>query len=154
MSRTSKKAFTPAITYDPDADAVAIDLAPTPKGALRVTRALLAERPDLRADFVGEQLMGFEILGASAFFAPEVLARFGPAAIEHTLAEAAALAKLNPTTLRVLVNQGKLPARKKGRDWLVKESDLWNYVESRSPAGRPAADPKARKVRRPKASRG
>lgn len=144
--------FVPSITYDPQADAVAISLAPTGGGAAPLTRVLDPRHPDIRGDWVGPRLTAIEILGASAFFAPETLARFVAPITELTLAQAAKESKRSASTLRVQINQGRLPARKQGRDWLVKRSDLWNYLESLAPTGRPTADtraPRRRRVRSP-----
>jgi excisionase family DNA binding protein len=44
-----------------------------------------------------------------------------------TLAEAAALLDLSPTTLRVQVRNGKLKAVKRGRDWHVSRRELERY---------------------------
>lgn len=44
-----------------------------------------------------------------------------------TLAAAAARLGLSPTTLRVQVRNGKLRARKVGRDWTVSEREVERY---------------------------
>ena len=51
-----------------------------------------------------------------------------------TLAEAAARLGVSPTTLRVQIRNGKLRARKVGRDWTVSEREVERYRrESRRP---------------------
>jgi excisionase family DNA binding protein len=45
-----------------------------------------------------------------------------------TLAEAADLAGLSPTTLRVQIRNGKLKAVKRGRDWWVTRRSLLDYM--------------------------
>jgi excisionase family DNA binding protein len=54
-----------------------------------------------------------------------------------TLTEAGERFGLSPVTLRVLVNQGRLAATKRGRDWFVTASAVRAYLTSRKPAGRP-----------------
>ena len=44
-----------------------------------------------------------------------------------TLTEAAALLGVAPSTLRVQIGKGRLPARKVGRDWTVSERAVEKY---------------------------
>jgi excisionase family DNA binding protein len=53
-----------------------------------------------------------------------------------TLTEAGERFGLSPVTLRVLVNQGRLAATKRGRDWFVTGAAVRAYLKSRKPAGR------------------
>lgn len=46
-----------------------------------------------------------------------------------TLREAADLAGLSPTTLRVQIRNRKLQASKRGRDWWVTRKELERYME-------------------------
>lgn len=133
----------PQMTYDPTADAVAIVLAPSVKGA-RVTRAAPAA---LRADFVGDQLVGLELLGASALLPTAALAALRPPIEELTMAEAVRESHRQPRTLRSAIAAGKLEATKRGRDWFIPRHALWNYLESLSLAGRPPANPRPRRER-------
>lgn len=56
-----------------------------------------------------------------------------------TLAEAAALLGLSPSTLRGQVKNGRLRARKVGRDWTVSEQEVERYrATSYGRPGRPA----------------
>lgn len=57
---------------------------------------------------------------------------------ELTLIEAADRAGVRPVTLRSAISKNKLVARKKGRDWFVKPSDLeiWRQTQQHV-AGRP-----------------
>ena len=55
-----------------------------------------------------------------------------------TLVEAAAEFGLQPSTLRVLINNGRLEATKLGRDWFVTRKAMRTYLESRAPQGRRA----------------
>jgi excisionase family DNA binding protein len=48
-----------------------------------------------------------------------------------TLAEAAKLADVEPDTLRVQIHNGRLTARKIGRDWFVTRGDLTAYLDQR-----------------------
>jgi excisionase family DNA binding protein len=45
-----------------------------------------------------------------------------------TLAEAADILNLSPTTLRVQVRNGKLRAVKRGRDWHVSQQEVDRYA--------------------------
>jgi excisionase family DNA binding protein len=47
-----------------------------------------------------------------------------------TLAEAAAIAGLSPTTLRVQIHNGKLEGVKRGRDWWVTRKALAAYMQN------------------------
>jgi len=44
-----------------------------------------------------------------------------------TLTEAAGLLGLSPTTLRIQIRNGKLKARKLGRDWIVSKAEVERY---------------------------
>ncbi len=130
------------ITYDPEADALTIHLA---KGRGRVgTKELDA---DHNADYDSRgRLVALEVLNASRHYKRAALERL-PNPVEWlTLAEAAAESGLQADTLRSLINKGRLPAVKRGRDWLVAMHVLWNYLEGREPRGRPGGAP--RKPRR------
>lgn len=125
----------PSVTYDATVDAVAVTLAPAPKGSRPVTRELA---PGIRADFAGAQLLGLEILDASAMWSARVLATFVPPVTWLTMDEAMAKSKRERSTLKAAIATGRMPgARKVGRDWLIPEHELWNYLESLAPQGRP-----------------
>ncbi len=55
---------------------------------------------------------------------------------ELTTKEAADILKISVRQVQTLINQKRLPAVKKGRDWFVLESDL-KLVEERKKTGRP-----------------
>lgn len=130
------------ITYDREADALAIDLLPT------ATRARTERlRPGVFAHYDGEdRLIELEVLGASARYPRAELERVGTPADWLTLAEAAKEAALSPATLRSQIHKGRLKAEKRGHDWLVSRAGLWNYLENRAPQGRPPARPKRRRA--------
>lgn len=137
------------ITYSPRVDAMAVELAPTSRSVR--TQHL---SPDFALDFdVEGRLMTIEILNASLYYPSEVLARLESPARFITIEEAAEESRLAPDTLRKQIANGRLTARKHGRDWLVAGHDLWNYLESREPRGRPPADPRARRRKRPAVGR-
>jgi excisionase family DNA binding protein len=52
-----------------------------------------------------------------------------------TVSEAAAILRVSPQRLRLLLKQGRLPARRLGRDWAIDARDLAAY--SPRPTGRP-----------------
>ena len=53
-----------------------------------------------------------------------------------SLAEAAEYSGLTHDFLRQLANNGKLRARKFGRNWLTTQTAIDEYLQSRSPVGR------------------
>jgi len=94
------------------------------------------------------RVLGIEVLDASRHFDAAVLAALQPPTTMLTLSEAASESGLSAGTLRVLLNNGRLVGEKRGRDWQVSLSDLYTYLESRAPAGRPANTRKARRGKR------
>lgn len=128
-------------TYDPQADALSIDLVVDGVRArtVKVEAGILAH---LDAQ---NRLIELEIIGASAFYSVDELKGFESPAEYLTLARAAKESGLSHNTLRLLVNQGKLRATKRGRDWVVTTADLWNYLDNRDARG---ARPQSRKARR------
>jgi excisionase family DNA binding protein len=128
------------ITYDPIADAIAVALAPEGRSAR--TRHLSS---DVALDFdARDRLIGVEVLNASLYYASGALALLDSGAEYLTVAEAAVESRLAPDTLRKQIANGRLAARKHGRDWLIAGHDLLNYLESREASGRPPDDPRAR----------
>ena len=59
---------------------------------------------------------------------------------ELTTKEVAGKLNINIRQVQTLIQQNKLPATKKGRDWFIKEQDL-ETVQERKKTGRP---PKAK----------
>jgi excisionase family DNA binding protein len=55
-----------------------------------------------------------------------------------TAEEAAAIARTHPETMRQWLREGRLPRHKKGREWLVRRSDLEEYLKATDKA--PSAD--------------
>lgn len=56
--------------------------------------------------------------------------------MELTTKEAAEKLNISVRQVQTLINQGRLPADKRGRDWLIKEEDL-ELVKERPKTGRP-----------------
>jgi excisionase family DNA binding protein len=52
-----------------------------------------------------------------------------------TTKEAAKILGVDPHQISRLVRNGKLPAQKIGRDWLIEEKDVQYYVENRPKPG-------------------
>lgn len=122
------------IQYDAEVDAMSIDFGPG--GRHIVTREVA---PGIYLDFDGKKLVGLEVLNASQHMSREMLEKH-PYPVEYmTLAEASKKSGLSPVTLRRQINEGRISAVKRGRDWLVDELSLINYLESRSSRGRPPA---------------
>lgn len=121
--------------YDRTVDALAIELTPSAYSAKTVTVS-----PGVKLDYDKDgRLITIEVLDASFHMDPRALAQLPTAQDLLTLAEAAAESGLAASTLRVQLNAGRLQGVKRGRDWLVDATGLMNYLESRSPRGRPAA---------------
>lgn len=137
------------VTYDPEADVFAIHLAPlrTALGASELTRDHYAHL-DPRG-----RLVALEILRASQHYDRDLLGQTPSPATWLTLPEAAEAVGLAETTLRGQIRAGRLQALKRGRDWLVAEHDLWNYLDSRSRRGRRSEREAPRSKRRVGAAR-
>jgi excisionase family DNA binding protein len=54
-----------------------------------------------------------------------------------SLSEAAKICDLSPDHLRRLAEQGKLIAKKIGRNWVTTKGDVEKYLQNRNPRGRP-----------------
>jgi excisionase family DNA binding protein len=119
------------ITYDKDVDALAISFVDRPRSARTKE---VAEGINLDFNKKGD-LVAIEILDASRFASEESLGKLSATSDELTLAEAAKESGLEPDTLRRVINNGRLKARKDGRDWKVELADLYNYLESRDSRG-------------------
>ena len=61
-----------------------------------------------------------------------------------TTTTAARLLGLSRQSVLLLIRQGKLPAKKPGRDWMIEESDL-ERVKVRRPVGYPKGRPRKAK---------
>lgn len=57
-----------------------------------------------------------------------------------TISEVAARLGITATRVRLLVRQGRIPARRFGRAWVIAETDLDQYQPR--PQGRPGHQPK------------
>ncbi len=127
------------ITYDPQADAVSIDLVTR---ARRHRTARLAPGVLLHSDRKGRPVE-IEILMASTRYAKRELESIGSPVEWLTLAQAGAEVKLAPATLRKQIHNGRLKAEKRGHDWLVSRAALLTYLENRAPRGQPARKARA-----------
>ncbi len=129
----------PKMHYDPTMDALSITFGRSARG-----RPITSEiAPGIHADYIGAQLIAIEVLDASMHVSPKVLANIEPPTEWLTIAEAVAESRRRPTTLRNAIAAGKLEAEKRGRDWMVTRSSLWNYLEALRPAGRKPTDRRA-----------
>lgn len=131
-------------TYDSEADVLGIWL-PGPATDARTHALARGLHVDITPD---GRLTSVEVLDASSRYPLERLRTLESPADWMTLVEAAEESGLTPDTLRRQALNGRLTARKRGRDWLISRAALWNYLESRAPSGRPPASHKGRRVRR------
>lgn len=131
------------IEYDVEADALYFQLG---SGTTRSVRTVPQGSVNVDYDATG-YVLGVEVLGASTHLSAALLAGLKAPNPEMTLAEAAEESGLSAATLRVLLNNGRLTGRKRGRDWVVSMADLYTYLESRGPQGRPPGRLKARRAR-------
>jgi len=132
-------------TYDPDVDALAVQLAPGRKTArlIKLGRGITA---DLDAD---GRLITVEVLDASHWYDRPTLEGLTRPGREFTLAEAVKESGLEASTLRRQAGAGKIPgAEKRGRDWILPEAGLWSYLEGREARGRRPATRKGRRIRK------
>jgi len=128
-------------TYDPKADAMAIELS-SGKGRVRT----LEVRPGVHLDFdEDERLVTIELLDASFHVPKDVLAKIAAPSNPVTLEEAEKESGLSASTWRVMLNNGRVRGKKVGSVWTIELADVWNYLESRDARGRPAAKGKARR---------
>ena len=129
--------------YDATADALAIELTEDARSAKTVRVS-----PTVALDFDKKgRLITVEVLQASTHVDPAALAQLPSAADQLTLLDAERESGVKASTLRVQLNAGRLKGVKRGRDWYVDATDLMNYLESRSPRGRPAASGARRATR-------
>jgi uncharacterized protein YuzE len=132
------------VNYDASVDAFQLRLAPGTPVAKTIEWG-----PGVHVDVdAAGRLLGVEVLDASTHFEKESLAALRPPSNPLSLAQAAKESGLSAGTLRVLLNNERLKGSKRGRDWIVEKADLYTYLESRSPAGRPALTRKARRAPR------
>ncbi len=121
-------------TYDPNADALAVELGNGVKSAKMVKLA-----PDVNVDFDKRgRLVTVEVLNASLYYSQAELADLETPVVWLSVAEAVKESGLAANTLREQIRKGKLEATKRGRDWVIALSNLWNYLDHRDPRGRPS----------------
>lgn len=124
MTSMPRKLVPIYLTYDPEVDAFALQLR-NGKGRI-VTREIA---PGVYVDFdARDRIIALEILDASHHIPRANLKRLRSPTDYLTLREAAKESGLSPTTLRVQIRNGRIRATKKGRDWLINDTDLFNYL--------------------------
>jgi excisionase family DNA binding protein len=124
MTSMPRKLVPIYLTYDAEVDALALQLS-NGKGHIR-SREIA---PGIYVDFDSEDhIVALEILDASQHVPRANLKRLRSPAEHLTLREAAKESGLSPTTLRVQIRNGRIRATKKGRDWLINDTDLENYL--------------------------
>lgn len=122
------------VTYDQEGDTLTIRLA-RPIGQSGAEK--VATDHYLEIDERG-RLTRIRVLKASQHYSRSTLASLPSPVRWLTLNEAGFASGLSPETLRKQANLGRLPAEKRGRDWIVAEHELLNYLENRDRRGRRA----------------
>ena len=56
-----------------------------------------------------------------------------------TVNQAAERLKLSPQAIRKYITEGRLPAQKVGRDWILQAADVTRFGRRKRPKGRPPA---------------
>lgn len=129
------------MTYDRAVDALTVSLAPD-AASQRTVRA----GPHCRVDLDAEgRPVAVEILDASALYPAGALEQLEATGEELGLAAIAAEYGLDPSTLRHQIRNGKLVARKEGREWKIRRAAMETYLDQRAPSGRRAAPPPRRR---------
>lgn len=129
------------VTYDGKVDALHVILWEA-KAPLRTREAA----PGIHLDYTEDgKLAGLELLDASEHVPAAVLARIGKPSRPMTLADLEKATGITAETWKKLAQAKRVPAAKRGRDWIVEYGDALNYLESRAPSGRPASKRKARR---------
>lgn len=143
------------LTHDATHDVAYLELVAVDPGAVVTTHALAAW---LAADFdAAGHLVGLEVLDASDHLPAAALQQAEAPTEWLTLAEAGALIDRSPTTLRVQIRNGRLPAKKQGRDWVVRRAALETYAinaGAEPPPAPPASVGRTRASEGPTAKKG
>lgn len=129
------------IQYDPEANALAVSFR---QGARSARMVKVSDTVNIDFDTKG-RLITLEVLDVSSHLDAKTLAALPSAQRWLTLTKAERESGLRASTLRVLVNRGRLLGEKRGRDWFVDAKALLNYMESREARGRLATNPRARR---------
>ena len=119
------------IMYDREADALSILLA---DGEVGQTKNI-APGVEVDFDFDG-RVLAIEFLNASKKYDIDSSGLEEPDPY-YSLAAAAELYGLSPTTLRHQIERGVLPGVKFGRNWVVHRDDLDEYMKERSRKAKP-----------------
>jgi len=68
-----------------------------------------------------------------------------PQRLAYPIKEAAAIAGVTPWTIHTAIAEGRLPARKLGKPWIILHSDLAHFLQNLEPASPATAWLKKRK---------
>lgn len=117
-------------TYDPEVDVLMIYLQEISEGqtvgrTVKVNDVMLID-----LDHKGNPI-DIEILDASSRYEAETLSNFDINLALLSLSEAAERAGLSANTLKLQVHNGRLKAKKVGRNWVTTEAWLRDYLISR-----------------------
>jgi uncharacterized protein YuzE len=117
-------------TYDPEVDILMVRLRSLRDGeTVAATREISA---GVIMDFDDEgNPLDIEILDAAARYGADRMAAYDIHMALLPLSEAAEIAGLSPTTLKLQIHNGKLQAKKVGRNWVTTEAWLREYLIGR-----------------------
>jgi hypothetical protein len=134
MSRFTKT----TMKYDAAADALAISFHPRPAGDPTTHAVKVTPTESIFVDFIGEKLVGFEILDATRLIPKAALATITAAGELISASKAAKLTRRDPRAIQIACARGKIEgAVKDGRDWFMPASSLWTYIDALPARGRP-----------------
>ena len=117
-------------TYDPEVDILMVRLRDLNDGESVAQTREIADGVIMDFDAAGHPL-DLEILDAALRYGADRMAVHDINTTLLPLSEAAEIAGLSPTTLKLQIHNGKLKAKKVGRNWVTTEAWLREYLIGR-----------------------
>lgn len=117
-------------TYDPEVDILMVRLRALEAGETVAKTRQVSDGVMMDFDADGNPV-SLEIMDAAEKYGVDQMSSYDINTAMLPLAEAAEIAGLSPTTLKLQIHNGKLKARKVGRNWVTTEAWLREYLISR-----------------------
>lgn len=118
------------IVYDPEVDVLMVHLRPFKAGETVAKSREVSDGVIIDLDGFDNPIQ-IEVLAASHRYDPAALSAYDINSSFLSLSEAAEIAGLSATTLKLQVHNGKLRAKKVGRNWVTTRAWLREYLLSR-----------------------